>query len=95
MLAAATDGRMIVRTPAPDEASAVLVAAGGSVRTADQGGLAVAGLPADRIVGLLAEHRVPITEMAAHRPSLEQAYLALTSQAVEFSTGVATTRQGA
>jgi ABC-2 type transport system ATP-binding protein len=89
MLAAASDGRVFVRTTALAEATAVLVAGGGSVRAADQHGLAVSGLPADRVLGLLAEHRVPITEVAGHRPSLEQAYLALTSQAVQF--GSATT----
>jgi ABC-2 type transport system ATP-binding protein len=86
MRAAASDGRVLVRTPAAAEATTVLVAAGGSVRTVEPGELAVAGLPADRLVGLLAEHRVPITEVTAHRPSLEQAYLALTAQAVEFGS---------
>jgi ABC-2 type transport system ATP-binding protein len=90
MLAAASDGRILVRTPAAAEATTVLVAAGGSVRTVEPGELAVAGLPADRLVGLLAEHRVPITEVTAHRPSLEQAYLALTAQAVEFGSPMST-----
>lgn len=89
LLAAASDGRVFVRTPRVAEATAALVAAGGSVHAADQGGLAVAGLPTDRVVALLSEQRVPITEVAAHRPSLEQAYLALTNQAVEFGSAPA------
>jgi len=89
MLATASDGRVFVRTTRPAEATAALVAAGGSVQATDQDGLAVVGLPTDRVAALLSEQRVPITEVATHRPSLEQAYLTLTNQAVEFGSAPA------
>jgi ABC-2 type transport system ATP-binding protein len=56
--------------------------------------LSIIGLPADRIVGLLAENAVPVSEVAAHRPSLEQAYLAMTREAVEFATALSGSAQG-
>jgi ABC-2 type transport system ATP-binding protein len=86
MLAAGSDGRVSLRTTRSADATAVLVAAGATVEAGDQGGLAVTGLPADRIVGLLAERGVPVSEVSRHRPSLEQAYLALTRPAVEFGS---------
>lgn len=46
--------------------------------------IAVSGLPADRIVTLLSESAVPFSEVAAHRASLEEVYLELTREAVEF-----------
>jgi ABC-2 type transport system ATP-binding protein len=46
--------------------------------------LTISGLPAERVVALLAAKAVPFSEVAAHRATLEQAYMQLTSQAVEF-----------
>src|SRR5262245_60271416 len=89
MLGAASDGRVIVRTIRPAEATAVLVAAGGSVLPSDPGGLTVMGLPADRVIGLFAKHKIPVSEVALRRPSLEEAYLALTHEAVEFGSAAA------
>ena len=46
--------------------------------------LTVAGLPAERVVDLLGEAGVPFSEVSAHRATLEEAYLELTRDAVEF-----------
>jgi ABC-2 type transport system ATP-binding protein len=86
LLAAASDGRVLLRTTQPAEAVAALADAGGTAVTADDGGLAVTGLPADRIVGLLAGRAIPVSEVTARKPSLEQVYLDLTRDAVEFAT---------
>jgi hypothetical protein len=44
----------------------------------------VAGLPAERIVILLGKSAVPFSEVSAHRATLEEAYLELTRDAVEY-----------
>ncbi len=46
--------------------------------------LTISGLTAERIVALLAEAGVGFSEVSAHRASLEEAYMELTRDAVEF-----------
>jgi ABC-2 type transport system ATP-binding protein len=84
LLAAASGDRVTLRTDAPEQAAAVLGHAGATVAVAGPGLLAVAGLPAGRVVSLLAGGGVPFSEVAAHRATLEQAYMDLTRDAVEF-----------
>jgi ABC-2 type transport system ATP-binding protein len=63
--------------------------AGASV--ADDGGvLTVSGLPAERITALLGAAGVPFSEVTAHRATLEEAYLELTRDAVEYRAEPAT-----
>ena len=66
------------------EAAAVLEHAGATVVTSGQDVLTISGLPAERVVALLGEKAVPFSEVSAHRATLEQAYMQLTRQAVEF-----------
>ena len=49
--------------------------------------LTISGLPAERVVALLSESSVPFAEVTAHRATLEQAYLELTKDAVEYQSG--------
>ena len=84
LLAAASGGRVTVRTSARLEATAVLARAGATVVASGQGLLTISGLPPQSVVALLGEQAVPFSEVSAHRVSLEQAYLELTRQAVEF-----------
>ncbi|MCM3886863.1 ATP-binding cassette domain-containing protein [Frankia sp. R82] len=67
-----------------DVATAVLVDGGGSVLPAGDGSLVVAGLSAEAIAALLGRHGVPFSELTAHRATLEDAYLQLTEQAVDY-----------
>ena len=46
----------------------------------------VSGLPAERIVALLTDARLPFSEIGQHRASLEEAYMELTRESVEFNT---------
>jgi ABC-2 type transport system ATP-binding protein len=46
--------------------------------------LTVSGLAAETVVALLGERGVPFSEVSACRATLEQAYLELTRDAVEF-----------
>jgi ABC-2 type transport system ATP-binding protein len=84
LLAAASGDRVTLRTTAGAEAKAVLERAGASVAAADSGTLAVSGLAAERVVTLLGERAVPFSEVSAHRATLEEAYLELTRDAVEY-----------
>jgi len=83
LLAAASGDRVTLRTAALPAAAAVLEAAGATV-AAGQDTLTISGLPAERVVALLSAEAVPFSEVAAHRATLEQAYMELTRDAVEF-----------
>ncbi|MGI9005393.1 MAG: ABC transporter ATP-binding protein [Streptosporangiaceae bacterium] len=82
LLAAASGDRVLLRTTAAPEAAAVLTRAGAAVT--GTGPLAVSGLAAEKVVALLAEAALPFSEVSAHHASLEEAYMELTKDAVEF-----------
>jgi ABC-2 type transport system ATP-binding protein len=84
LLAAASGGRVTVRTTARPEATAVLTQAGATVAVTDSDTLTVSGLTGEKIVALLGTGAVPFSEVSAHRASLEEAYMELTRDAVEF-----------
>jgi len=46
--------------------------------------LTISGLSSERAVVLLTQHAIPFTEVSAHRSTLEEAYLRLTRDAVEY-----------
>jgi ABC-2 type transport system ATP-binding protein len=58
--------------------------AGATVAATAPDALLISGLPAERVVVLLSENAIPFAEVSAHRASLEDAYLRLTQDAVEF-----------
>jgi ABC-2 type transport system ATP-binding protein len=62
----------------------VLARAGAEVTATGPSVLTVTGLPAERIVQLLSGSSVPFTELAAHRATLEEAYMELTRDSMEF-----------
>jgi ABC-2 type transport system ATP-binding protein len=84
LLATASGGRVTLRTTAVAAATGVLERAGGSLTAADGGTLTVTGLAAEKIVTLLSGQAVPFSEVSVHRASLEEAYLELTRDAVEY-----------
>jgi ABC-2 type transport system ATP-binding protein len=88
LLAAASNGRITLRTTAPS-AAAVLAHAGATVTATSPDTLTVSGLAAETVVALLSEHAVPFSEVSAHHATLEQAYLELTRDAVEFRPAAA------
>ncbi|GIE88439.1 ABC transporter ATP-binding protein [Actinoplanes regularis] len=83
LLNSASSGRITVRTESP-EAPGILAAAGATAAPTGDGGLSITGLPAERIAEVLHRHGVTFSELAAHRATLEDAYLELTRDAVEF-----------
>jgi ABC-2 type transport system ATP-binding protein len=84
ILAAASRDRVALRTSHRTEAMTVLANAGGTVTVNDREALTVSGLPAERVIELLTERGLAFTEVSAHRASLEEAYMELTRDAVEF-----------
>jgi ABC-2 type transport system ATP-binding protein len=84
LLAAASGGRVTLRTTARSAAMAVLAHAGATVTATGPDTLTVSGLAAETVVALLNASGVPFSEVSAHRATLEQAYLELTRDAVEF-----------
>jgi ABC-2 type transport system ATP-binding protein len=93
LLTAASGDRVMVRTTDASAAAALQRAGATAVSTgvaeginrADGAGtLVVTGLAAARVVAVLSAARVPFSEVATQRVSLEQAYLDLTRDAVEY-----------
>ena len=84
LLAATSGEKVMLRTTARTQAAAVLAEAGAGVTATGPGVLMISGLPSERVVVLLSEHEIPFSEVSAHRASLEEAYLELTKDAVEY-----------
>jgi ABC-2 type transport system ATP-binding protein len=84
LLAEASGDRVTVRTTERQLATTVLAHAGATVVASERDSLTVAGLAAERLVRLLTDADVPFSEVSAHRATLEEAYMELTRDAVEF-----------
>ncbi|MEW9532753.1 ABC transporter ATP-binding protein [Microbispora sp. NPDC049125] len=84
LLDRASDGRVAVRTAQCLEALTVLAVDGATVAAGGPDSVTVAGLPVERIVTLLSDGGVSFSGVSEHRPSLEEAYMELTRNAVEF-----------
>jgi len=89
LLAGVSGGRVMVRTTAASQAASVLARAGAAVTPSAPQALTVSGLPAERVVAVLSGSGVAFSEVAAHRASLEEAYLELTRGAVEYRAAAA------
>jgi ABC-2 type transport system ATP-binding protein len=84
LISAASADRVTVRTSARWDAMTALSNAGVTIADVGGGILTVSGLPAERIVALLGAGKVPFSEVTAHRATLEEAYMELTRDAVEY-----------
>lgn len=84
LLAEASGGRVVLRTSAPPRAAQILRGAGATVLATGADTLGVTGLPDEEIVALLARNGVPFSQVSAHRATLEEAYMELTRDAVEY-----------
>jgi ABC-2 type transport system ATP-binding protein len=84
LIARASGGRVSVRTTMPDRAMQVLSGAGARVATTDPGTLVIAGASPEHVVMLLSRNDVHFSEVSAHRATLEDAYMELTRDAVEY-----------
>ena len=84
LIAAASGDRVQLRTLALTEAMTVLANAGAEVAATAPDALTVSGLSSERAVAILTASRVPFSEVSMHRATLEEAYMELTRDAVEF-----------
>lgn len=78
-----------VATPRPAELAEVLGRAGGTVTALGDGRIEVGELSSAEIGDLAAAHGLPLHELTPHRPSLEDAYLLLTRDEVEYRSETA------
>ena len=84
LIAAASGDRVALRTTARPEAMEALAGVGATVAATGRDTLTVSGLAAEDIVAVLSAGGVPFSEVSAHRATLEEAYMELTRDAVEF-----------
>jgi len=92
--ARSTASSVTVRTPDTAALAALLRAEGATTATRldDGGTLTVTGLDAARIGELAFHHRIMLHELAPHTPSLEEAFMELTADSVEYLAGPAARR---
>ncbi|WP_033440243.1 ABC transporter ATP-binding protein [Saccharothrix sp. NRRL B-16314] len=84
LIESASGDRVTLRTSARTQAVTVLAGAGATVAVTGADTLTVTGLSGERVVALLGGSAVPFSEVSAHRASLEEAYMELTRDAVEY-----------
>jgi ABC-2 type transport system ATP-binding protein len=75
---------VLVRTTRADELAGALRSAGAAVAAEAGGALSVRGLDAPAIGEVAARRAIPVHEMTSRGASLEEAYLALTADSVEY-----------
>jgi ABC-2 type transport system ATP-binding protein len=84
LLASVSGDRVLLRTADRTQAAAVLTRAASAVAVTGPEALVISGLPAERVVALLTGHSIAFAEVTAHRATLEEAYMELTRDAVEY-----------
>jgi ABC-2 type transport system ATP-binding protein len=77
-------GSVLVRSPHATDLRDLLVGQGATVTGTGPGVLQVGGLTAEQIADLAVERSMALYELAPQRASLEQAYMELTRDAVEY-----------
>jgi ABC-2 type transport system ATP-binding protein len=87
LIAFASGDSVQLRTSAIAKAIEVLANAGATVAATASDVLTIANLSSERTVAALTAAHVPFSEVSAHRATLEEAYLELTRDAVEFKAG--------
>ncbi len=89
-IAKGTGQAVLVRTPQPDALARAVTAAGGTVAPAAQGSqeMEVRGLPPARIGDLALASGIALHHLAPTRASLEEAFMELTADSVEYHAGV-------
>ena len=84
LIAAASGGWITLRTNARAAAMEVLARAGAEVASTGPDVLTIKGMSAEQTVAFLTKHAIAFSEVSAHRASLEEAYMELTRDAVEY-----------
>jgi ABC-2 type transport system ATP-binding protein len=89
ILALATGTAVKVRTPDAAKLTPLLATAGGAATTSTDGALTVTGLTSAQVGELAAKNRIVLHELSPVGGSLEDAYLTLTQDEVEYHSEVA------
>jgi ABC-2 type transport system ATP-binding protein len=89
LIAAVSGDRVTLRTSAPGPAASALTKAGAQVASSGPDTLIISGLPPQQVVARLSAAGVPFAEVSAHRATLEEAYLELTRDVVDYRAEVA------
>ena len=87
LLERAAGSRFDVRAPQPAQVMAALGRVGAVVTSTGDDRLTVTGLDAARIADAVAEQGLRLHELTPHRVSLEEAYMDLTRDALEYEAG--------
>jgi ABC-2 type transport system ATP-binding protein len=73
-----------VRTPSPDQLLLAVAAKGGTATVDGDGSLLVRGMPADMVGDVAFEQGIRLHELSLLRASLEEAYMEVTADSVEY-----------
>jgi len=84
LIESSTRRDVLVRSPQAGELAGLMAARGATVTREDDGGLAVTGLDAPAIGDMAAEHGIAVHALIPRSASLEEAYLDLTGESVEY-----------
>jgi len=87
IVAAASGARVLVRSPRRDALASVVAEAGLTATPVDDDGLDVLGAAPPVIGDLAFAHGIPVHELTAQEATLEEAYMQLTAEDVEFAAG--------
>jgi ABC-2 type transport system ATP-binding protein len=85
-VARASQKVVLVRSPEAERLRNALTGSGVSIVAADRGALEVHGLTAEQVGDTAAAAGVPLHELTPHQASLEEAFMNLTRDDVEFAT---------
>ncbi|WP_040477982.1 ABC transporter ATP-binding protein [Longispora albida] len=86
-LAAQFQRDVLVRTPDTARLRSTVESAGGAVSAEPDGGLAITGLDASRVGSLAAGAGIVLHELTPRNATLEEAYLEMTDESVEYRHG--------
>jgi ABC-2 type transport system ATP-binding protein len=84
LVAAASDASVTLRTPDAGAAMKALADFGAVVTSPGGDVLSVVGLAADEVAEVMAARNLRLYELTPHRATLEEAYMSLTQDAVEY-----------
>jgi ABC-2 type transport system ATP-binding protein len=84
---ASSDADVRVRSPEASELAGVLLRDGAKVTSIERGLLDVSGLTGERIGEIALEARIVISELTPQQASLEEAFMSLTGESVEYRAG--------
>ncbi|MGC0419732.1 ABC transporter ATP-binding protein [Embleya sp. AB8] len=86
LVASGAQGDVLIRSPQGSAAVGPLVACGGIVTAEPDGGFAVVGLDPTTIAEIARAHGLTLTEITPRHPSLEEVFMQLTEDSVEYRT---------